>query len=297
MIDTLYFQRWLNGIPYETAFWRSYYGSKRRRQDLFSWSEYGKPCRLDCFDVQEHVSALDNESPLVVDMGCALSYAMGNLFPGKPKVRIDYVDPLAYFYNKILDDYKVDRPRIKFGMIEGITGSYESDSVDLIHVRNALDHCADPVYGIVQAVDCLRPEGILYLNHFRNEALNEGYRGFHQWNIDIYEDRLVIWNKEERIDVQERLGASADVAASVSPEGRIVGVIRKNGFSKDKGVSRDATANSLEMMMATVVNFYSAPKSLKFQLLRLWTTLGHRTMRLLPYSLLRGVKRMMSKNK
>ena len=35
-------QRWISGIPYEVAFWRSYYGNRRRRRDLFGWSRYGR---------------------------------------------------------------------------------------------------------------------------------------------------------------------------------------------------------------------------------------------------------------
>lgn len=64
-----YVGRWLRGIPYEVAFWRSYYGSRRRRRDLFSWSGYGQVCALDSFDVQEYISSLPEEAPVVVDLG------------------------------------------------------------------------------------------------------------------------------------------------------------------------------------------------------------------------------------
>lgn len=219
-------------IPYEVAFWRSYYGSRRRRRDLFSWSGYGQVCALDSFDVQEYISSLPEEAPVVVDLGCALSYAMGNLFPGKPAVRVDFVDPLAPFYNRILERYNIDRPAIRFGMIENISVCYPPESVSLIHVRNALDHCADPMRGIIEALACLRIDGVLYLNHFRDEACREGYRGFHQWNINIDENgKLLLWNLEQSIDVASRLDDCASVETSVTTEGRIVAVIRKRGVA------------------------------------------------------------------
>ena len=143
------FQRWLSGIPYEVAFWRSYYGNKHRRKDLFRWSLYDKPCHLDNFDIDRYVADLDTNQPKLLDVGCALSYMFGSRINGQ-YLNVDYVDPLAPFYNKILRKYKIDRPEIKFGMIESLTGSYAPDTVDFIHVRNALDHCSDPLSGIIQ---------------------------------------------------------------------------------------------------------------------------------------------------
>ena len=278
------------------AFWRSYYGSKRRRRDLFRWSEYGRECRLDNFDAQGYIASLPHPDPLVVDLGCALSYAMGNLFPAKPAARVDFVDPLAPFYNRILDRYAIDRPRIRFGMVENLSGSYAPGSVDLIHVRNALDHCADPMRGIIEALACLRPGGVLYLNHFRDEARREGYRGFHQWNITLRGGALTLWNRETAIDVAAELGASASVEASETTDGRIVAVIRKEG---ELPLSlHDPAASSMRasrMLMAAVEHFHTLPRSASYQFARLYSTLGHRLMRLLPYSLMNRVKALMGK--
>lgn len=290
--------RWLGGIPYEVAFWRSYYGSRCRRSDLFSWSGYGKECALDSFDVQGYISSLPSESPVVVDLGCALSYAMGNVFPSKPSARVDFVDPLAPFYNRILSRYGIDRPAIRFGMIENLSACYRPDSVDLIHVRNALDHCADPMRGIIESLACLRPGGVLYLNHFRDEAMREGYRGFHQWNINLGErGELLLWNRGERIDVASRLGACASVETSVTPEGRVVAVIRKLGaLPLALHDPAESALRASRMLMATVEHFHTLPRSASYQFSRLYTTIGHRLMRLLPYSLMNRLKSLLGKS-
>lgn len=295
MDQNIFFQRWLKGIPYEVAFWRSYYGSQRRRKDLFSWSAYGKTCELDCFDVQQYVASLPSDSVRVIDLGCALSYAMGNRFNCQKSVDVDYVDPLAHFYNRILDRYKISRPRIKFGMIEGISGFYEPNSVDLIHVRNALDHSANPMLGILQAVEILKEGGILYLNHFKNEAVNEGYRGFHQWNITIDNDKLIFWNNEERIDVAARLQEIASVKTAISEEGRIVAIIKKLKSEQKGSAEQIAIRHAVESMMETAMHFHSFSNTLTYQFLRMESTIGHRTMRVMPYSLLRIIKQVMRK--
>lgn len=95
-------KEWLKGIPYKVAFWRSYYGNKKRRADLFSWSLYDKECTLDNYDAAAYIGSLDHK-PIIMDVGCALSYAFGNRFYGK-EMPVICIDPLASFYNRILEN-------------------------------------------------------------------------------------------------------------------------------------------------------------------------------------------------
>lgn len=288
-------RRWLKGIPYEVAFWRSYYSSRKRRKRLFEWSLYGKPCSIDNFDIQTFVRSLtaDAGEPLILDVGCALSYMFGNIFDGR-EVKIDYIDPLAVFYNRILDDFSIDRPRIRFGMIEQLSASYAPDSADFIHIRNALDHCADPMTGILQALTVAKIGGIVYLNHHRDEAVREAYRGFHQYNITEEAGKLVIWNRHTRIDVAEALKNFAEVECSVTKDDFIVAVIRKTGPVSRSLCSPESTAvSAMDILQATVSHFHSFPASASYQLSRLVTTVGHRTMRLIPFSWVKAIKRLL----
>ncbi len=289
------FQRWLSGIPYEVAFWRSYYGNKRRRADLFSWSLYDKPCHLDNFDIDKYVASLANPHPKLLDVGCALSYMFSSNINGD-NIAVDYVDPLAPFYNQILRQFKIDRPEIKFGMIESLTGSYAPNTVDLIHVRNALDHCSNPFYGIIQCLAALKKDRVLYLNHFRNEAQNEGYRGFHQFNITEKDGDFILWNKDTELNVTKLCKNFAEVVTTVTSEGRIVSVITKkadvpSSFYNPQQIAMQMTAD----MMATVEYFHKFNHSAKYQTKRLISTVGHRTMRLMPYSILNKIKRLAGK--
>ena len=290
-------RRWLSGIPYEVAFWRSYYRNTNSRKALFSWSQYGKECQLDHFDVAAFISRLDTSSPVIVDVGCALSYMFGNSFGGR-KYDVVYLDPLAGFYNRILDDYRLDLPRITFGMGETLSLHFPKSTVSLFHVRNALDHSVRPMMVIWQALMCLHVGGVLYLNHKPNEAEHEAYMGFHQYNVDCQDGRLVIWNRSERIDVAEALAPYAGVKASVTDDGRIVAVItKKEELPAEHPVVMESSSYATGMMQTILDYFHSAPNVMGYQVKRGVYSVGHGLMRLLPGGLVRGIKRIISGKK
>ena len=287
-------KEWLKGIPYEVAFWQSYYGNRKRRADLFEWSQYDEECVLDNFDVAAYIGSLDH-APVIMDVGCALSYAFGNVFNGKT-LPVLYIDPLAPFYNRILNRYTILRPNITFGMIETLSSNFGEETVDFIHIRNALDHCADPVAGIIQALSCLRTGGILYLNHFRNEACNEAYRGFHQYNITEEDGHLIIWNREHGKDITKFLAPFAETVTSVSNEGRIVAVITKKAPVPEEILDRQKTNLNISLMLMTSAElFHSTRFVIAYQWSKAFTTVSHSIMRLLPYSWIKRLKKLLSR--
>ncbi|MDE6494875.1 MAG: hypothetical protein K2L30_01395 [Duncaniella sp.] len=288
--------RWISGIPYEVAFWESYYRNKKRRADLFRWSEFGQPCRFDCFDIDSFIEKQNISRPVIIDVGAALSYAMGTVINGGD-TEIEYVDPLAPFYNRILDRYKINRPHIKFGMVENLSLFYNRGSVTFIHIRNALDHCCDPFEGIIQSLAVLKEGGILYLNHFINEAEREGYRGFHQFNINRDDKgHLILWNKSCNIDVSERISDYADIETFITAERRVVAVITKVKEIPSEMYSLETTAERVGLITkATIEYFHSSRRAAAYQWKRVVSIIGHRVMRLLPYSLLNRIKSMMGK--
>lgn len=289
------FRKWLKGIPYEVAFWQSYYGNKKRRKELFGWSLFNKQCELDEFDIDTFIQNCKSSSPRLLDVGCALSYAFGNIINGE-EANVCYVDPLAPFYNKILNRYKIERPYITFGMIESLSASFDMNSIDFIHVRNALDHCSNPLQGIIQCLICLKPEGVLYLNHFIDEAENEGYRGFHQFNINTEDGQLILWNNNTHINVTELCKPFAKVETSITNSGRVVSVITKTcELPSELNNPEQNAKNMTDLMISSVEYFNSFGNSFTYQLSRLISTLGHRTMRVLPWSLLKAIKRLAGK--
>ena len=294
-INIVNFENWLKGIPYEVAFWNSYYGNKKRRKDLFNWSMFNKSCELDDFNIHDYISNLDVKNPRIMDVGCALSYMFGNIINGEAKDVI-YLDPLANFYNEILEKHNIDRPRIKFGTFETLSFFFDSDSIDFIHIRNALDHSSDPIQGIFQCLAILKVGGVLYLNHFVNEGENEGYRGFHQYNLREDKGQFIVWNKYATTNVTELIKDFAEVKTTITNEGRIVCVIKKLREVPESVYDPKASAkDSVEKLFKTIEFFNHFPTTLNFQIKRAVCTIGHKTMRLLPYSLLNKIKRLAGK--
>lgn len=290
-------RRWLSGIPYEVAFWRSYYRNKSSRKALLSWSMYGKECKLDNFDVASFLQGLNKNNPVIADVGCALSYMFSDIIGGK-KYDVTYLDPLAMHYNKILEDYSLHLPRITFGMGETLTLHFPKDSVSLLHIRNALDHSVRPMMVIWQALMCLHVGGVLYLNHKPNEAEHEAYLGFHQYNVDCQDGRLVIWNKEERIDVEDALKGYATVNPSVTDEGRIVAVItKKNEIPSDHRAMRESGLYASGMLETLLSYFHTTTNALGYQVRRATFTITHGLMRMIPGSMVKKLKHLISGKK
>ena len=206
---------WLFGIPYEAAFWEAVYANPKERDKLFNFSHLGCPISLDGFDAAAFLlSRPQPEQALVLDVGCGMTFYPGDhILNGNKKIPINihYIDPLARYYNKIAEQNHVNVPKVEFGMLEYLSSFYPDHNVTLIIINNALDHSANPLKGIIEAIHSLKTGGILYLNHHPNEAEAENYRGFHQYNITIEEEALIIWNKQQRLDINRLLAGFAQV--------------------------------------------------------------------------------------
>lgn len=222
---------WLDGIPHEIAYWNGLLSDKKRRVAL--QKKISGKTKVTCnFVNPEKVKALlQSEEPLLVlDVGCGMSYRNGDYLYGQ-KVNMHRVDPLASFYNAIMAKRRLAAPAIESAFVEYLSSFYSDNSASLIIIENALDHSYDPVKGILECLSVLKPGGILFLRHKKNEAEHENYRGFHQFNVDIQDERLVIWNQHTRVDVAQMLAgiASVEVKANKTDRNEINCQIEKSG--------------------------------------------------------------------
>ena len=200
--------KWLLGIPYEVAFWDSIYGNKKALASTLAFSHYGRELCLDGFDAATFIlQQPEPEKAKILDIGCGMSYLPGVFILDqkgqKRTLNIHYIDPLAAYYNEIAQHHHVQVPPVEFGMMEYLSAFYPEHDVTLAIIQNALDHSANPVKGVLEALNALKKGGVLYLNHHPNEAEYEQYRGFHQFNICIEDNQLIIWNREKRFNINE----------------------------------------------------------------------------------------------
>jgi hypothetical protein len=128
--------------------------------------------------------------------------------------------------------------------MEYLSAFYPKHDVTLIIIQNALDHSADPVKGILEALQSLQVNGILYLNHHPNEAEFENYRGFHQFNITLEEnDDLIIWNKKNRFNINELFSNYISIENKII-DNNVISILRKiadipqNYLEKDNDIQK-----------------------------------------------------------
>lgn len=264
---------WVEGIPYELAFCNNVCRWTATFNSMMQWSKYGKPIQLAGFDANAFL--LSRNHPVVLDVGCGMSFANGDRLvtpEGEVPLEVHYIDPLAHYYNKIKAHHHRQIPDVEYGMMECLSGNYGRESASLVLICNALDHSANPMKGILEAMDVLETGGCLYLNHHPNEAEAEHYKGFHKFNICIDEqERLVIWNKEKRIIVNELLEGFADITTQTLDNGFVVAVIRKTAQVPDEKLNHRGDKGELTIALSSQIEMTMRPwNALRLSLKYLW---------------------------
>ena len=269
--------QWIKGIPYELAFWNNVYRWMRTDEGLVAWSNYERDICLEGIDANSILSASlscnrEATSPLVLDVGSGMSYLPGNYFyrgERRERINMKYIDPLAYHYNKILNKYHRELPEITFGIAEYLSAFLPNEKADMIIIQNALDHSFSPIKGIIEAMRTLHMGGYLYLNHHPNEAEMELYKGFHKYNINEENGKLVIWNKTVRFIVDDFLQGFSEINVHRTDNGHIVALIRKTNnvpenLYDDSTSIKDLCENYHQLFMLTFSKNLSAKLKCKY---------------------------------
>jgi SAM-dependent methyltransferase len=111
-----------------------------------------------------------------------------------------------WLHSKILEQNKLTPPvTTNFARAEKLSEVYPANTFDFIWCNNALDHSFDPVYAISEMIHVAKIGGTVVLSHNENEAVNENYDGFHQWNFTERNNEFIIWNKDFDINVTKLL--------------------------------------------------------------------------------------------
>lgn len=199
---------WVDGKRHEIEFWSKWIETKGLdwKQDYINRQDATLP-------FQHYLARYLPKGPdvSVLDVGAGPLTPLGKVLAGY-KLNITAVDPLADEYNNILREYGII-PIVKtqYGEVERLAEIFPQDHFDFIHVSNALDHSYDPLEGIRQMMAILRRGCYIFLCHNTNEAENENYVGFHQWNFCQANDQFIIWNEKSRVNVNDTLAEHAEV--------------------------------------------------------------------------------------
>lgn len=200
---------WLDNVMSEVEYWVKDVADYRGKRH-----GYNVKCRKNNIFTHKDICQRVKVGEIVMDIGCGLISRFGNQLNCSGTVQLIPVDALAHFYNiindKIQDGFKKDYV-CHFGLFEFLGNIFGRNYADYIIVDNALDHCIDPWRSLVECLYVLKPGGHMYLNHRRAEAVYEGWSGLHKWNIDCDAGNLLIWNKENAVNVTENLTGFAEI--------------------------------------------------------------------------------------
>jgi SAM-dependent methyltransferase len=166
----------------------------------------------------------------VLDVGAGPISKVGKIVDGRP-VDLFPVDPLADDYQQLLAKNNLQPPvPTRKGYGERLTEQFPENSFDLIHARNSIDHCLDPVVVIFNCVRALKPGCHFYLYHYRNEGSAADYYGLHQWNFDELNGQFVVSDRFGNvISISSALEGMARVTSVEIQGDRIIVVIQKSG--------------------------------------------------------------------
>lgn len=134
----------------------------------------------------------------ILDVGSGPVSNIGYQYNGN-KLDLTASDPNADAYNKLLDSNNLMPPvRTTRASGESLSSDF-SQEFDWVNCDNALDHAVDPNNALQEMVKVLKPGGVISLFHEIDEGVNEGYRGYHKWNLcPIGTNGFAIWDPNQR---------------------------------------------------------------------------------------------------
>lgn len=217
-------KKWEEGRSNELEFWAGVIGGKGAagtfRDELLNRANPNKAFPQWLGD---RVKTSSLHDALILDIGAGPISALGWVLNGV-RLNIIAVDALAESYNEMLDANRIEPPvRTQQGDAECLRERFADGIFDLIHCRNALDHCYDPIRVIGNAVRLLKPDAEFVVSSNINEAEKANYSGLHQWNIEVRNEKVVIWRKEREFILNELISDIGDTSViACSKEARWV---------------------------------------------------------------------------
>ena len=204
-----YIQSWISGISSEIDFWEN---EVMKEDGYYHEKVMNRYIQDNSFKLEDEIT--DNGGTIkFCDVGSG-PFSRCGFVSNKAKVEAIAVDPLADAYIYLKNKYNMDNQiDLKMGFAEFLDKLFAENSFDMVHMSNSLDHAFDPIIGIFQLLYICKIGGKVILRHHENEAENERYVGFHQWNLSVHneENAFVIWRKDCRYNINEIFEEYADI--------------------------------------------------------------------------------------
>ena len=202
------------GILLEIRFWRKWF-----KTHGFLWPEEYK-LRLDPTTpldpaLMPYLAGLDDPIQ-ILDVGAGPLTALGKVWEGH-HLQITAVDPLAHYYQWIMDSYRINPPvRTQKLAGEELSTRFPAGHFDFVFSRNAIDHSVDPLLCIQEMIKVAKVGKTTLLIHQENEGVKEKYVGLHHWNFTVENGDFIIKdNADYHCNVTTLLAGYARVTSTV----------------------------------------------------------------------------------
>ncbi len=194
---------WRRGLPGEVAFWENVI-----RTDGADWPDdyrhrFTAGAEIDEPLILDRLPLIAAPRVSILDVGAGPASSLGSALGGR-ELELVAVDPLADEYDRLLARHGVEPPvRVLACRGEDVLARFGPDRFDFVYARNSIDHSADPARVVRNMLLLARPGGFVILRHWRNEGLKAEYEELHQWNVDLADGELVLWNARHRHTLSE----------------------------------------------------------------------------------------------
>lgn len=226
---------WLLGVDSEVKFWDYWFATKGAE-----WPEDFRVRLNPQREFPEYLLAgISPADAKILDVGAGPVTSFGFTHKGS-RLDITACDPLASFYDRILEKNGVVPPvRTVTAFAEELSSFFPRNAFDLVTCSNALDHSFEPVRGIEEMLLVTKMGGRVHLTHRINEAVYGHYEGLHQWNFDAEDGRFIIWNNEQRVDVNSVFDYCAEISVNYDvAAGYVTAMFRKTAELQDSSNDR-----------------------------------------------------------
>jgi SAM-dependent methyltransferase len=185
-------EAWQEALPAELQFWQRALSDPSRHWLVSEYRERMDPNLELQPELQALIDAPAGAVVRILDVGAGPLTKVGKKWSGRT-VQLYPVDPLAEQYRAMLQQLNLQPPVLtQLGHGERLREQFQDNSFDLACASNSLDHSYDPLRAIEQMVSVVKPGASVYLWHFAQVGLREGYHGLHQWNFDIQNGELTL---------------------------------------------------------------------------------------------------------
>ena len=172
------FSLWSNGITFERLFWKNWIETNGSDWPEDFEKRLTPSTPLDCTIAKVIRGACPIGKVNILDVGAGPLTAVGTQLDGY-EVNLIATDPLAPVYNALLQDAGIT-PLVKtqFAPAEGLSAFFDHSEFDVVHCRNALDHSADPIAGIIEMLRVVKVGGTVILRHIEMRQKPQGMLAF-----------------------------------------------------------------------------------------------------------------------